>query len=470
MGFELDPFDDLFSDGAANNARPGGKFRPKAKLKPRKESSTSVQSTQSTQSVTNAENELTETLRTEKASENNTDDFAGVTLFDDKRSSGLINHSSEHLAARESMGPIVSLHSEPMMGDNDGDWNSCFGKSEGENGDIFSGLGILDGFLPQSTTITETPTVHVATSRNAEVGFGSAHFSLVDPTLRVCNTADSCSSPEVPVSRDSLTCEESAISNAVGDFHVKNGRLETEEVEAHPCLETLDTMPELTTTTDDAMPEPSKIDYLDEDSIPAIPPDDIIDFSSLEFDDSIPTDPTFDLPVNDEPANLIGTSHSDAAIPGEHPETVPEISSNIFQRGERTTEMLSELSVKHQQISTAGQAEEAGRTLRRSKRLHVHQLVDESEDEVLECGQSAAECRSGSVVNEDNHNDEEYQSENEPQQKRVGRKSKKTVPQNEKPVRKHKKADEVSDRSSKKPSKKFSHSTRKRGRFGNWIF
>lgn len=131
--------------------------------------------------------------------------------------------------------------------------------------------------------------------------------------------------------------------------------------------------------------------------------------------------------------------------------------------------MLSEVSVKHQQISTPGQEEEAGRTLRRSKRLHVHQLVDESEDEVLECGQSAAECRSGSVVNEDNHTDEE-QLENEPQQTRVGGKSKKTVPQNEKPVRKRKKADEVSDRSSKKPSKKFSHSTRKRGRFGNWIF
>lgn len=132
--------------------------------------------------------------------------------------------------------------------------------------------------------------------------------------------------------------------------------------------------------------------------------------------------------------------------------------------------MLSEVSVKHQQISTPGQEEEAGRTLRRSKRLHVHQLVDESEDEVLEYGQSAAECRSGSVVNEDNHTDEEYQLENEPQQTRVGGKSKKTVPQNEKPVRKRKKADEVSDRSSKKPSKKFSHSTRKRGRFGNWIF
>lgn len=112
-------------------ARPGGKFRPKAKLKPRKESSASVQSIQSTQSVTIAENELTETLRTEKASENNADDFVGVTLFDDKRSSGLMNHSSEHLAARESMGPIVSLHSEAIMGD-DGDWNSCFGKSEGE--------------------------------------------------------------------------------------------------------------------------------------------------------------------------------------------------------------------------------------------------------------------------------------------------------------------------------------------------
>lgn len=75
---------------------------------------------------------------------------------------------------------------------------------------------------------SETPTVQVTASRNTKVGFGNAHAPLLDRTLRVCSTSNSCSPSEVLASRDPLTCEESAISTAEADFHVEDGKFETE--------------------------------------------------------------------------------------------------------------------------------------------------------------------------------------------------------------------------------------------------
>ena len=42
---------------------------------------------------------------------------------------------------------------------------------------------------------------------------------------------------------------------------------------------------------DNVPPVPSQTDNFDEGSIPAVPLDDMIDFSSMEFDDSVPIDP-----------------------------------------------------------------------------------------------------------------------------------------------------------------------------------
>lgn len=46
---------------------------------------------------------------------------------------------------------------------------------------------------------------------------------------------------------------------------------------------------------DDVLPVPSQTDNFNEDSI-AVPLDDMIDFSSMELDDSVPTDPALEIP------------------------------------------------------------------------------------------------------------------------------------------------------------------------------
>ncbi|KAK3035368.1 hypothetical protein RJ639_033652 [Escallonia herrerae] len=51
MAFDLDPFPDILPDGSVKNVRAGGKFQPKAKLRPREESSASTARIQPTQTV-----------------------------------------------------------------------------------------------------------------------------------------------------------------------------------------------------------------------------------------------------------------------------------------------------------------------------------------------------------------------------------------------------------------------------------
>lgn len=120
-------------------------------------------------------------------------------------------------------------------------------------------------------------------------------------------------------------------------------------------------------------------------------------------------------------------------------------------------------SVNHQQTSTSGQRVEHGRSLKRcGKQRHIYRLIDELEEEDIETCQFPAEYPRGSSVNEDDLSDKEYQIEDERQNKKVSGKSKK-------PVRNQDKANEGSVPLTKKPSKKFSHSTRKRGRFGEWM-
>ena len=45
---------------------------------------------------------------------------------------------------------------------------------------------------------------------------------------------------------------------------------------------------------------PSDTDYIDEDSILALPAGEVLDFSSVRFSDSASADPTYELPVNNE--------------------------------------------------------------------------------------------------------------------------------------------------------------------------
>ena len=60
---------------------------------------------------------------------------------------------------------------------------------------------------------------------------------------------------------------------------------------------------------------PSETENMDEDSIPAIPADGVLDFSSVRFSDSASTDPTYEFPVNNE--DLAEKANLDAAASGD---------------------------------------------------------------------------------------------------------------------------------------------------------
>lgn len=129
-----------------------------------------------------------------------------------------------------------------------------------------------------------------------------------------------------------------------------------------------------------------------------------------------------------------------------------------------------EHSVEQQIPSTSGGEEKRGRSSkRRGKQKHVLQLVDQPEEQDLETGQVTAEYPEGSSVNEANHTDKDYQLGDDRPNKKARGKSKKSVAEKGKTVRKRKKANEASEQSNKKLKKKFSHSTRRRGRFGKLL-
>ncbi|KAA8544721.1 hypothetical protein F0562_019575 [Nyssa sinensis] len=575
MGFDLDPFDDIFADHATKNSRAGCKFQPKGKGKarPRKESSVPVPSTQSVQPsvhLAGSSSVTSEIVGTENPLRNNDDSsFSGLHSSHDNRSSGLANPTLEHVATRESAAPIVGL-----VPDSDGDWHSSFGRSAGENADIFFGLESLDDFISQPTTETvntasrsppkvdmgaelktefstsypvttkaegclppsETPNFDVGDTRNTEEGLGIPVVSSVDDsTFMVSNASPDHKFPEPSMAQDSLNCREAAISNSNGNFHIDNRRLETEAVDAFPCLDSLDIVSELTTSSgichftdsvvcfvsissvffgkyfvslslfefpiepilnsgkrggkfqpkpkvqidkekpstsirnpdavesiscpQDAQSVPSGTDCMDGGSISAFSPYDVIDFSSLRFDDSVPTDPTSELPVNREPTNLMDTSQSDAAILGIHLEAVPEIPGKIVSKRaksrKRKTRTISDRSVEHQTASTSGQENEVNRSSRRlRKQINACKLVDGSEDVANDDDYLPEQ-------HEDDNNDDEYQVENESRKKMAQVKSKKPAAEKEKPIRKRKQSNEVPDQSTKEPPKKFTHSTRR---------
>ncbi|XP_059625614.1 uncharacterized protein LOC132268770 isoform X2 [Cornus florida] len=538
MAFDLDPFDDILPDPATKIARAGGKFQPKAKPRPRNGSSVSVTSTQLVQTVDVVENGSTdlysslstsEALRTKEPLGNCKDSLSGVHSSDDNKSSESVNPSLEYVVVRESVDPVDGLQSHSVMPETNGDWHSGF----------FFGLESFNDFFSQSTTGTvstanrsppkmdmdaelknnfSTPCTvnaeaedsvvsskmtnfNVSDTRNTEEGLVIPAVSSFDvSTSRAYNAAPAPTCSEISMGLAPRSCEEAAVSNSGGDFYVDDRRLETEDMEVFPCLDKLDIMSKLTTSsgwrTGKFQPKPkvhidkeksrasisdqdaveciscpqdsqlvhSEVECIDEISIPAFPPDHVVDFSSLRFGD-IPTDPTSELTVNEEPTNIIGTSQSDADNPGQQMETVPEMPGEVvIQRAKhrkRKTNAISDLSLEHQNVSTSVQENEVRRTVRRlRKQINACELVDESEDEGHDYADFPAECPSVSVVD----NDTAYHVENEPRNKRLPRKSKRPVAEKDKPVRKRNKAHEVTVQSTKEPPKRFSHSTRRNKR------
>ncbi|GFY81739.1 hypothetical protein Acr_01g0015470 [Actinidia rufa] len=534
MGTDLDPLDEIFSECAANNVRAGGKFRPKAKPRCRKESSAPCPSI-SVQAVDIAENKLSplggpslassETLGAKTSLVSNGELISEVHSSDD---SALVNLSLEHHVIGETLGCNVGPHSD-VITDTNGDLHSTTGKSAGQGEDLFFGLESLYEFYSQTPMVTaestypenvdpsvelenefaascpvnkhvedslacsEIPTVDVSDTKNSEEGpFIPVVSPLDDSAVRVSNTSLSYACPEVSNVQDPLTCEEACASSSDGGFLVTNRKLEIEESEAVPCFETLDNLFEFTTQSgqrsgkfqpkpkarmdrekrdagstshpdggesahcsQNAQSIPSESEYINEGSIPAYPLDDDLESPSLRLGDS-----TSGLPQNEEPSNHF----SDALNLEEHPKAVPEILEKVSpsaKNRKRKPPMVSDDSVEHQKASTSGQENEAGRSKRQLReRINTCSLVDEVHDG----GNFTNRCSAGSLIDEYDNDCDEYQVPSESRNRKEPRKSNKSAPQKEKPVRKRKKSNEVPDHAGKEPVKKFSHSTRRKRR------
>ncbi|KAI8571371.1 hypothetical protein RHMOL_Rhmol01G0114600 [Rhododendron molle] len=482
MGTDLDALDEIFSEPAAKRVRTGVKFQPKAKPRPRKESSAVDVGEKKKPSL------VSETLKNEESLKNKEDSVSGVLSYD----RAVVHPSLEHFVAGESLGSGAGLPSD-VSPDVNG-LHFTIGKSAGECADIFSGLESLDGFYSQSTTTStvgaanrspkgvdlsvhlgndlstscpvnkdaegilahsEIPTVRDSDTRSVEeepVIPVVSHLSV--SAVGVSNASSPYPSADLTIAQDPLTCGDSASCES-GVPHINTRCVEIEDAEANPCLETLFELttqsgqrrgkfkpkPKAQTDRDkpggmtsrpqgyesvpcsqNAQYVPSESEYINEASIPAMPTNDLLNFSSLRFDDT-----SSQIPEIEEPM-----------YPGETSEKIVSPRTKSRKRKRRKVPVVSS---DHQQASISGPENEA----------------DDDENYVNE-------SPSGSHIHEDESFDGKLQELKTTKKRKVPRKSTKSATQKEKPVRKRKKAKEVPDPASKEPPGKFSHSTKRKRR------
>ncbi|KAL2497974.1 transcription factor TFIIIB component B''-like [Abeliophyllum distichum] len=387
----------------------------------------------------------------------------------------------------------VVSDSDVVMPEGHYSWHSSFDKS-GENRDIYLGLESLDDFLPHATADMETNVEDsILSSEAASVDAPSTKNARL--SIPVHSSIDASTCPQQSAVQDPLTVGEPIISSSYGGDHMDDISVETEEMDAmdtqvlselttrsgrrsgkflpKPKIQMQNKIHEASITNADGLESalclqdsqsvPSEIDFGDKCSIPAFPPDDVLDLSAVGFTHANPTESMPELLVNQDPIDLMETSRLDSGFPGDHPEVVPELPAELHHaRNRKCKTRASVPSPEQQNASTSGQENEAGRSLRPRKNIrNVFQLVDEFDDEVHGDGEFPAECPSSLVIGEDNIADKEIQVENESQTKKVKKNSMKPIGDKEKPAGKRKKAKEASDQAAKSKPKKFSHSTLK---------
>ncbi|KAM4089137.1 hypothetical protein ACB094_07G126500 [Castanea mollissima] len=524
LGLDLDPFEDNLHGHVTSKSRGGGKFKPKAKIHPKNETSTSLPSAPSTAAEEKPVMLSSTSLETEQyaqpVAENkltNEDGLSAVTLeivgtrepskdnecsFPDKRSSESIKSSSQ-LVMGEDAGSRDALQSEVAMCDSNSVWHSSIGMLSSEvdcMGFELEPFGDNEG--EGSLFHAETSTLLASNNKDMEENFGIPACSSIDSSaLRVCDSVEphTCSDPHM--APDPVTCGEDAFSNQYGDFQIENGRLDTEFQEAGTFsgMESLDFMSEANIAsgrqTGKFRPKPkmktgkekhsiaishpqaesvlhlqgpqlvtSETGYMA--SVPAFPADCEQD-DSMRFGEFIPSDPASIIMMNEELRNLAETSHSDGPILGDilHSEDVPEIPVEVnakIGKGEAST--ASNLPQKQKQSATAGEENDGGKSSRKLRKRVAFQLIDEQDDGANDDVSAEPPSNSSIDEDEDEDNNDEYKVESKSQKKRAPRKSKKPEAENGKPLRKRKKANEAADQSTVKPPKKFSHSTRRNRR------
>ncbi|GAB4826104.1 hypothetical protein Ancab_008974 [Ancistrocladus abbreviatus] len=496
--------DDLLSESsAAAPARAGGKFKPKAKPRPRKTSSAAFPSV-----VKVSEEQQTAIVSTgpiptfpaqpndfsaKKLSihENSTFASADITgtqegLFDKGAtiSEMPLSESNLSMPMTEILGStdVELLEIASCIGNVDS--SSNLGKPTGENADIFLGLDSLDDLIAQSTSTAGPETPHASNTQNAEDKHVFPMPSSVNGLLPgPCNGGISCALLE-----PSGSCKEVVTSINDRDTQIESEGLETKEAGPFSWLDPPDTMCEVAAAAGrragkiPPKPKPrdkntaafESVSYLQDTStvhsetqhrfeegpVHAGPPDVTPDFPSMRFDDAFSMDPTTDCSLNQEPGELL---------------EAPQPSGFVFEDIESlnvpgTTEMMGEESWKSSapdspqkdqdaglssSIDGANEIGNASRTLRKRTVGRESLAVSDNEDQDNEG--SADEAPDKSV-----DDDDDYREEETVKKKKASLIAKKAVAANDKPVRKRKKRAEAAEQSEKQPRKKFSHSTRRK--------
>ncbi|GFY92987.1 hypothetical protein Acr_08g0013830 [Actinidia rufa] len=327
----------------------------------------------------------------------------------------IVNPSLEHHVIGETLVCNTGLHSD-VITDMNGDLHSSTGKSAGEGTDLFFGLKSLYEFYSQTPMVTAESTYPENVDLSVQMGKEGPFIPVVSPlddsSVRVSNTSSSYVCPEVCNVQDPLTCEEVCGSSSDGGFRVTNRRLEIEEAEAVPCLETLDNLFEFTTQSGQR---------------------------SGKFQ------PKPKARIDREKCDAASTSHPDENEMKNHRILWKRISQMLSTRKNASRLFLKFLKRSKQQLR---------------ERINTCNLVDEAQDE----GNFTTGCSPSSLIAEYDNDCDEYQAPNKSRSRKEPRTSNKFARQKEKPVRKRKKSNEVPDHAGKEPLKKFSHSTRRKRR------
>ncbi|XP_065850194.1 uncharacterized protein [Euphorbia lathyris] len=476
LGLELDPIGDALFLPAVDNARVGGKFKPKAKVQPRKGASEAIVMPISSGRIATI------------VSANLSAEFVEVGGGE------LTNSVDSSLTTTENL-----VTGEPLRNDdytNSGvissDTHSGFEKPIGENADIFLGLEYIHDFVTQRPNNIEIP---LPTSNDEETEQqcrfptqNSGNSSI----LRACNTAV----------LDSVTCNESVVQ-------ADDGGLQSEESGPFFNVERPDFLPDSTNVFESCsrklQPKPkvlngkekptvtdvpqgavgsvapptetqfitSETAYGNEGLIPTFPSDEVLDYSSMSFSNFISPDATTpELPMNEEHINVAEASQSSDAniLYQEDGYGVPVNESSKSKKQKPSA--VSHPPHKSKQFSLAGDGKEGDKSTRRPrKRTAGPQFVEEPEDETHNNGSFPSETPSTSIADDDNdydyrvdEDDDEDRSKVTSQKKKATKKSQKPAVKNQNPGRRRKRDNDAQEHSTQVPQKKFSHSTRRKNR------
>ncbi|XP_059433730.1 uncharacterized protein LOC132166893 isoform X2 [Corylus avellana] len=514
-GLDLDLlYDDILDPLAKSKA--GGKFKPRAKSHSGNKTSTSVPSAPiatEEKAVRLISTGLDTAQYAQPVAENkltNGDGMSVATLeivVTNRPSKDHEGSISDKLVTGEDAGS-KDAHAEVATSDKNSGWHSSIGIFSSEVDSMAFELEPFGDILPEPTTRDsnddgagslsplEMPTLLASNNKDTEENFCIPACSSFDSlALRTCDAAKPHTCPSPGTTQDTVSCREAPDSNKDGDIQIDNGRLEAEfqEAGAFSGIETLDFISEANIasgrrtgkfqpkpnkntrkekpSTGISLPEvesimhlqapqliPSETGYMDEGSVPSFAADYPFQDNSIRFDDFIASDPTSEIPMNEELRNLPEDSHFLGDIL--HRKDVPDIPAEAAESGIGETSTASNLLQKRKKTATAVEENDGGKSSRQLRKRVAFQLIDEVDDEDNENGGFCAEAPSTSNVDEDY--DDGNRAESTSQKKRAPRKSKKPEAENGKSVGKRKRANEAADQSTKKPAKKkFSHSTRR---------